>query len=94
MTKIVRDTPKEVNNNHDLMVVDEFIAHPNRALSVPEIAILLGGTALNNVPGFDIAASFDRLEKRAVIYRTANERHVGPTLLDEVVISDRYRLVR
>lgn len=72
-------------------VLTEFVKHPNRALAVPEVAILLGGTALNNEPGFSIFDAFQRLEKEGKIRKT-RERHVGPTVGDEVTTNPRYRI--
>ncbi len=74
--------------SNDLAVHTEFKKRPNRALSVPEVAILLGGQG-----SFNIAASFERLTGSGAIYETKTERHVGKTIGDEITISSRYRLV-
>ncbi len=78
----------DLRKRNDLMVLSEFVKHHNRALAVPEVAMLLGGQA-----SFNIEASFIRLETAAKIYKTATEFHIGPTVGDEVQKSPRYRRV-
>ena len=90
MSKPTALTPavEKIEADNDRTVLTVFTKHPNRALAVPEIAMLLGGQA-----SFNIEASFIRLEKEAKIYRTASEFHVGPGEGDEVDKSPRYRRV-